>query len=259
MARKSLFELINNASKEEHDYASEFLTDLTFSIEKYDKIHEHASSNTISPSSMKCERGMVYKLIGTEKDKEKRSYQIIDICQSGSQRHEAIQQSICNMKEIGLDCEYVNVKDYVEEHNLPLRIGKEGTFETHLYSDKHRASFLCDGIIKYKGIYYILEIKTESSGKFLKQKDVMEKHKNQAIAYSLFLGIPSIMFLYENRDILSKKTFIYTPTKKEKKELEEKIFRCLQNASNNVIPEKPKEYGRDLCQYCPYKNRCENE
>lgn len=262
MGRKSLFELINNAKKEEKDYASEFLTDLTYSIEKWDKINEHESSKTISPSSMKCFRAMVFKLMGKPKDKEKRSYQLIDICANGSSRHEALQQMIYNMKNLGIDCDYVNVKDYVEKHKLPLRVGKasdfdRGEFETHLYSDKYCASFLCDGMLKYKGKYFILEIKTESASKFMKQKDVMEEHKNQATAYSLFLGIPDVMFLYENRDLLNKKVYVYTPTKQDKHNLECTILDAIKHAKDNKIPDKPVDAGKELCKYCSYKEVCD--
>ena len=261
MARRNLFELINNAQKDEKDYASEFLTDLTYSIEKLEAMDEHESSKTISPSNMKCFRSMVFKLMGKPKDKGKRSYQLIDICANGTSRHEALQDIIYNMKNINIDCEYVNVKDYIAEYNLPLRVGKEsdfdkGEFETHLYSDKYRASFLCDGIIKYKGKYFILEIKTESSGKFIKQKDVMEEHKNQATAYSLFLGIQDVMFLYENRDILSKKVYIYTPSEQDKHNLGCLMLDAIKHADDNIVPDKPKNAGRELCQYCSYREVC---
>lgn len=261
MGRKALLDLISNAQKEEQDYAAEFLTDLTYAIEKWDKLNESEASKTISPSNMKCFRSMVFKLMGKPKDKEKHSYQIIDICANGTSRHEALQQMICNMKNLNIDCEYVNVKDYVEEHKLPLRVGKssnfeQGEFETHLYSDRFHASFLCDGIIKYKGKYFILEIKTESSGKFMKQKDVMEEHKNQATAYSLFLDISDVMFLYENRDVLNKKVYIYTPSKQDKENLKHLILDAISYAENSIIPDKPANAGRDLCQYCSYKEVC---
>lgn len=259
MSRRSLFDLINNAQKEEKDYASEFLTDLIYSIEKYDKLNEHINSKTVSPSSMKCLRAMVFKLLGKPKDKAKIPYTLIHICESGSQRHEALQKAILNMKDMGIDCEYVNVKDYVTEHNLPLRVGTEsdfenGIYETHLYDDKNRISFLCDGIIKYKGKYFILEIKTESAGKFMKQKDVMAEHKYQATAYSLLLDIPDVMFLYENRDVLNKKVYIYTPTKQEKDKLQQKILSAIDYADKNEIPPKPVEVG---CRYCSYKEVCD--
>lgn len=264
MSRKALLDLISNAQKDEQDYASEFLTDLTYATEKLDKLNESEASKTISPSSMKCLRAMVFKLLGRPKDREKASYQIIDICASGTSRHESLQKMIYNMNSLGIDCEYVNVKNYVKSHKLPLRIGKpsnfkKGEFETHLYSDKYRASFLCDGIIKYKGKYFILEIKTESSGKFMKQKDVMEEHKNQAIAYSLFLDIPDVMFLYENRDVLNKKVYIYTPSRQDKEKLQQLILDAINNADTNTIPAKPDNVSRELCQYCSYKEVCNKE
>lgn len=261
MSRKALLDLISNAQKDEQDYASEFLTDLIYATEKWDKMNGVEASKTISPSNMKCSRAMVFKLLGKPRDKEKASYQLIDICANGTSRHEALQKMIYNMNSLGIDCEYVNVKDYVKKHKLPLRIGrasnfKKGEFETHLYSDRYSASFLCDGIILYKGKYFILEIKTESSGKFMKQKDVMDEHKNQATAYSLFLDIPDVMFLYENRDVLNKKVYVYTPSKQDKDRLEKLMLEAIQCANNNIIPDKPANVSRELCQYCSYKEVC---
>lgn len=259
MSRRTLFDLINNATKDEKDYASEFLTDLTYSIEKLDKLNEHESSQSVSPSSMKCIRSMVFKLMGKPKDKAKKPYTLINICESGSQRHEALQRTIYQMKDVGIDCEYVNVEDYIKENNIRLIVQKSsdfatGRYETHLYSLPYRASFLCDGVIKYKGKYFILEIKTESSGKFMKQKDVMEEHKAQATAYSLLLGIPDVMFVYENRDVLNKKAYIYTPTEQEKQVLEQKILKAIACNASNKIPDKPIDVD---CRYCNYKEVCD--
>ena len=261
MARKMLFDLIESASKEEKDVADDFVLDLTYAIQKFDKMNERPASPTISPSQMKCERAMVYKLTSVPMDKQENSYQLINICQSGTDRHQDLQNTIYHMKELGLDIEYVNVKDYIKKNKLPLEIKKpsnfsKGEYETKLYSEQYRASFLCDGIIKYKGKYYILEIKTESTRKFQSQEDVMDAHKNQATAYSLLLGIDDVMFLYENRDVCTKKAYIYTPSADDKRRLTEVIERCIRYADEGKIPMKPYTANKTMCEYCNYKEKC---
>jgi CRISPR/Cas system-associated exonuclease Cas4 (RecB family) len=257
--------MIKGAKKEEVDYATDFLSSLTYTIEKVNQENKHKPSATFSPSSMKCDRQMIYKLLSVPIDDKKDSYQLVGICESGTDRHEHIQSYVNKMKDMDIDCEYINVADYVREHKLPLRIGKESNFldefETHLYTYEdnevfpYNSSFLCDGIIKFKGKYFILEIKTQASMKAMRQTDVQEEHKAQATAYSLFLGINDVMFLYEDRDLLGKKCFIYSPTEEEKNNLQDRLLKDWAMYKNNTICAKP-DVDRKVCLYCAYKKTC---
>lgn len=264
--------MIEDASKGKQDYANDFLTGLTYTIEKLDKDDTYMPSPTFSPSGMKCERSMIYKLLSVKPDDRKTSYQLVDICANGTDSHQRLQNYVNKMKSCGIDCEYINVADdYVRKYKLPLFIGKESNFidefETHLYTfdkkkgvDKHSifpypVSFLCDGIIKLNGKYFILEIKTQASMKAMRQKDVQEEHKIQATAYSLFLGIDDVMFLYEDRDLLGKKCFVYTPTKEEKVALHKKLIMCYNMSKEGKVIAKP-NVDKKVCNYCNYKHTC---
>lgn len=261
MSRKSLVKMIKQSQKP-FDFADSFLTDLQYTIVKLDKLDTKPPSNSVSPSQMKCIRQMAYKLLGVPLNEEKdKSPNFVDICNVGRMRHEALQNTIYHMKDFGLNCEYVDVANYVKEHNIDVRIGtvsdfENGIYETHLYSDKYHASFLCDGIIKYKNKYFILEIKTESGFKYLKQKGIQEEHKNQAIAYSLLLGIPDVMFLYEDRDLLNKKAYIYTPTYEEKEMLAGNIFYAIDKVKLNKVPALTWSKSEKICGYCSYCRQC---
>ena len=260
--------MIKGAKEKEVDYATDFLSSLTYTIEKYNMDNKHMPSATFSPSSMKCDRQMIYKLLSVPIDNKKDSYQLVGICESGTARHEVIQSYVNKMKDMSIDCEYINVADYVREHKLPLKIGKESNFvdefETHLYT-KHDfgennpfvfdSSFLCDGIIKFNGKYFILEIKTQASMKAMRQTDVQEEHKAQATAYSLFLGINDVMFLYEDRDLLGKKCFIYSPTDEERSNLLKRLNSDWGLAMNKTICAKP-NLDKKVCLYCNYKKEC---
>jgi hypothetical protein len=172
-----------------------------------------------------------------------------------------MQNVIFNMGKLSPDIEFINVGDYIRKNNIPLTIKKEanfkkGIFETHLYSKELNLSFLCDGLLKFKGKYYILEIKTEGSGKFMGHKDVHDEHKIQACCYSTMLQVDSVIFLYENRDFLGKKCYLYTPTKLDKQELLEKLNKGIACVNNKKIPASPENKGRDLCKYCKYVSKC---
>ena len=269
--------MIENASNKnvvsEVKYADEFLAGLIYTIEEEAKNNKYMPSPTFSPSGMKCERSMIYKLLAVPPDDKKESHQLVSICENGSERHEVIQSYVNKMKDNNIDCEYINVADYVREHKLPLFIGKESNFidefETHLYTfDKtvgvdetsefpYPVSFLCDGIIKLKGKYFILEIKTQASIKAMRQTYVHEEHKAQATAYSMLLGIADVMFLYEDRDLLGKKCFVYSPTKEEKTALHNKLVVCYNKSKENKVVAKP-ELDRKACLYCAYKKTCKS-
>ena len=117
---------------------------------------------------------------------------------------------------------------------------------------------MCDGVIRYKGEYYILEIKTESSFKFNNRTDVDASHYTQACTYSYTLQIPQVLFLYENRDTCQKKAYVYKPTQETINELVlDKIEQCELHLEEHRVPPIPKDISAKTCRYCNYKTICE--
>jgi CRISPR/Cas system-associated exonuclease Cas4 (RecB family) len=114
-------------------------------------------------------------------------------------------------------------------------------------------SFLTDGIIKYKGKYYILEIKTMNTQKYIESKQVRSEHTAQGTLYCLLFHLSSVLYLYEDRGMLNKKAFLYNVTEEMKDELVQKmqyISDCVEKQTPPDIPENKK------CTYCPYMNLC---
>ena len=95
-----------------------FLSDLKRSIELSDKANERKPSQTYKPSSMHCIRNMYFQRIGAEQDDGFTSYTLIGICNSGSDIHQRIQQATLDMTKNGIDCEYINVADFVKQRGL---------------------------------------------------------------------------------------------------------------------------------------------
>ena len=262
--RNNLRKLIESANKDIPVQQS-FLQELKKSIEMTDQKNKRKGSNCYKPSSMKCIRQSYYMVSGHEPDEESSGYCLVGICQSGSDIHEHIQQAVIDMKENGFDCEYVNVAEYVRSHNLEhLEIKKEpdfenGEYETKLYNKELNISFLCDGIIRYKHKYYILELKTETSYKFMSRKDVAEEHHNQAITYSLNLGINDVLFVYISRDNNDMKSYLYTPTQDEKDYIVDYITTCDGYVDRGICPPKPEGLEKKICTYCSYKSLCKKD
>lgn len=259
---RALLNVLNlvGSAKEEMPIEQAFLSDLKASIEKQDEKNKRKPSKSYKPSSLHCIRNMYFQITGAELESDRASCELVGICESGTDRHDRIQKAVMAMKNTGIDCEYVDVGKYVIENNLTdLKIISKNGNETKLFNEKLNMSFLCDGIIRYKSRYYILEIKTETSNKFWDRAAMNPEHILQGTAYSLNFNIDEVIFLYECRDNCAKKSYILNVTDEMKKNLMDKIKNCNAYVSDNVVPPKPDDITRKTCLYCNYSKLCKGE
>lgn len=253
---KNVCRLINEQKKQE-PIEKQFVQDLKRSIELNDKKDSRQSSNYYKPSSLHCIRNMFYQRKGIKGDAESTAT-LIGICESGTDRHLRIQEAVSRMKENDMDCEYIDVAGYICYRDLQdLDIIEQCGFETKLFNKKLLMRFLCDGIIRYKGKYYILEIKTESTYKWTSRNGVADEHKNQATAYALNFWIDSVLFLYINRDTCDMKAYMYTPTNEEKFKLKNMLIECEDYVEKDVLPDKSLGISSKICSYCDYRELCQ--
>lgn len=262
MARNSLKNVCRliEAAKNQLPPEQSFLADLKRSIELTDEKNSRIPSQTYKPSSMNCLRNMWYQVTGKTPDKVNSNACLVGICESGTDRHERIQTAVAMMKQNKIDCEYVDVGKFVKERKLDyLQVKSKRGNETHLFHKDLNLSFLCDGIIRYKGHYYILEIKTESIYKWQNRQDVAEEHRMQGTAYSTCLGINEVIFLYINRDNSDMKSYMFNVTDAMKQEFVGKIEECDGYVERLICPPKPKNVPKKACEYCNYRNSCKKE
>ena len=114
---KNICKLIDSVT-ESLSPEQEFLNDLKRSIELDDSKNQRIPSKTYKPSGMNCIRASYYQVSGIEPDKSNSSYTLIGICNSGTDIHIRIQTAVEQMKDNGVDCEYIDVADYVKSRNL---------------------------------------------------------------------------------------------------------------------------------------------
>lgn len=261
MARsKALLNLLNMVDEEELSVERQFLNDLQASIELTEERAKRKPSQSYKPSSLHCIRNMYYQIIGVEEKHDRASSELIGICESGTDRHDRIQKAIMCMRENNIDCEYVDVETYVKARDLKdIKVVEKSGNETKLFNKTLNMSFLCDGIIRYKGNYYILEIKTENSNKFWNRQGVNPDHILQGTAYSLNLGLEDVVFLYECRDNCNKKTYMLHVTDEMRKNLEEKIKKCDTYVIDKIVPPIPDDISKTYCAYCNYSLRCKED
>lgn len=257
---KNVSRLIELANKEVPINES-FLADYKRSVELDANKYDGIPSQTFKPSGMNCKRGCYYQIVGVKPDTETASFNMVGICDSGTDIHVRTQTAIMGMKENGIDCEWIDVEQYIKEHNLDYLIVREkkGT-ETKLYDTRYGTyiSFMCDGIIKYKGKYYIIEIKTESSNKWYSRTDVDKKHYHQAISYANSFNIDDVLFIYRERDLLNTKCYLFHVTREMKNDLVAFIEDVQGYVDRKITP--PKEDLPTInCKYCGYLNHCKGD
>ncbi len=252
----NVMRLINEVNKTT-DIADQFLNDLKYSIEKQANKEQYKPSQTFKPSSFNCLRNAYFQLIGAELDNDTTTYNIQGICDSGTDAHIRIQKALQQMKENGIDLEYVDVEEFIKNRNLTdLEIKDKKEIETKLYNKKYNMSFMTDGIIKYKSKYFIFEFKTETADKFYKRTGVDEKHYNQAIMYAINFHLDKVIFLYQNRNTMDLKAYLFEVTEEMKQDILNKIGIVNQAVTDKIPPKKDENLLKNQCNYCSYKTIC---
>lgn len=242
----------------ENSVADMFINDLIHSMELESK-NTHIPTQTFKPSGIGgCTRGLYYQLKGESPDGDSSTYNMIGIGESGTDRHERLQNYVKRMKKNGINCKWVNVGTYLRRHKVtdPEVVEKKGN-ETKLYSHKYNMRFMCDGLIQYNGEYYIIEIKTESTHKFNRHQEPWPSHKLQATCYSMTIGVPKVIFIYEDRDNCTKKGYLVEVTEPMIERVESIINTVNWYVEQNQVPPMAEEPSK--CMYCNYKNQCRKD
>lgn len=255
---KNIAKLVQQATVKNQTPADEFENYLKQSIVMMERKNQRAPSKTYKPSSMGgCLRRVYFEVEGAPVDGDPTiNIEAVGMAESGTDRHERIQQAVISMKEFGMDCEWIDVEEYLKQYPQPgTRVIERKGNEFKLRNDILNMSFLCDGIIKFGGRYYILEIKTEVSFKWNPRQDAEDKHKSQASCYSSCLGIDDIMFVYEQRDMCAKKYYHISITEEDKIERVIHVISTVEEHRRvGTVPEKTED--KKECTYCPFKGEC---
>lgn len=236
------------------DIIGEFTSELKNGL--YNSRGSYKPSTYFSPSSMKCGRNMYYKKRGITPEDGYTPYFMVGIQEIGDFRHHKLQSIISQLCYDGF--EWVDIEEYIKIKELnDIHYNGQDGFEAILKDKKNHLSFRCDGLLKINGIYYLLEIKTESHLKFDKRKEVAKEHLAQITAYGLALEVDKAIFIYENRSNSMLKTFEIDIPLKDKMELQDKIKDVLCHDLMNTPP--PAEKSSINCSYCRYKTECESD
>lgn len=226
------------------------------------------ASKYISPSKLYCEVYEALKLQGQPMMGEEESFESRGYAEAGNSRHQAIQKFLINNPEV----EWVDPEEYVKEKELPFEVKpnflvekliskypeipvKEakdllGEYEVNLVHKTQPLSFKLDGLIKYKGEYYILEIKTIGKKDF--ESVPLDKHQDQGLAYSFLLKIDKIAWVYECRENFKIKVAFQLIREEEHQSIRNRLNRIIKFKDNLTKLER----NLNRCTYCRYKAKC---
>lgn len=206
------------------------------------------------PSSMYgCDRMLFFMRVMGGSDEEEKDTNLIEICNSGTDRHLRIQKLVEDME--GVTC--LDLEEVVKEANQKgiktefMGWNSDHT-EARCKNDELSLYFQPDGVINFMGKDVILEIKTESTYQHSNRYEPKLDHKYQATCYGMGLGIDYVLFFYEDRNFCGKKPYLWKITDEMKSEVLSKISRVNKAIKVGAPPEK----NEDKCTYCKYKNEC---
>ena len=226
------------------------------------------STKNLSPSKLYCEVFEAFRLNGTPMAAEEESFETTGYKEAGNSRHQAIQEFLINNPEV----EWLDPAKWVEEHDLPFYVkpSREVTnliekhpeisieeakrilkdYEILLQHKTQPLSFKLDGLIKYKGIVYILEIKTVNKRDL--EKSPLDKHQYQGKCYSFLLKVDRIAWVYESRENFKIKVSFQLVREEEHQEIRNRLNRIIKyrNDINKL------ERNTSKCQYCRYRPKC---
>ena len=224
-------------------------------------------SDYYTPSGMGCIRSMYYKRRKVVPDNSDIAYADISCADTGTRRHEAIQDVLIWMTEHNNRFMYIDVDNYVKQKQKRGKcidlvvLGKSGA-ETSLLDKKRNIKFRCDGIIydKIDKLFYLFEFKNQISFKASGKKEVDPAHYCQVNCYCAELDLDKALVTYENRDTGE----LYCPevfkvSEYDKKLIMDKVDKCESFASKGTVPKRPTGLAAITCRYCDYKKTCKHD
>ncbi len=256
MGLKSLLKVAQGKNAESVSFEDNFLKAYEEAVRRKELAERQiAPSDYIRPSSMYgCERMIFFQRVhGGSVNGEQDDVPLIEICQSGTDRHLDIQHIVELME--GVEC--LDLEEVVKEANqkgikTEFLGWNEDHTEARCKNDELSIYFQPDGVIRFMGKEVILEVKTESTYQFSNRYEPKEDHKWQATSYGMGLGIDWVLFLYEDRNFCKKKAYLWKIPDEMKEKVRAKIHTVNTACKTGIPPEK----NEDKCTYCKYKNEC---
>ena len=240
----------NSASSSEF---IEFYENLVTS--KIAECSDRLPSKTFAPSSVRCQRKSWFRLRGVSPDILKQPDLTLEFsAEIGTACHRIIQN---NLKS-ALGEDWIAVKDFLAANPIPfvytLTESDDG-LETKVEIEDPPVRFACDGIIRWKGKLYLLEIKTSEYSSFNDLTDAKPIHLDQIKCYATLLGISDVLVLYQDRQYGNLKCYELYISDADKSKIMADFKHVQYMASANLAPDRL-DRSDYMCVNCEYRKKC---
>lgn len=212
-------------------------------------------SQTFAPSSVRCKRISWFRLRGVQPDITKNPDLTLNFTADiGTACHRIIQENLVDLYKDN----WVSVEDYLKEHppGYQYELTQAG-LETQVAILDPPVKFACDGILRIKDKYYLLEIKTSDYMSFGELTGPKSQHIDQIRCYATLLGITDVLVLYVDRQYGAMKCFELHISLEEMNEVKQ-MFEDVQNLATAMIapPKLPANDSWCTPSHCIYYNKC---
>lgn len=224
------------------------------------KLSANAASiphQTFAPSSMRCDRRSWFRLRGVAPDTNRVPDMALNFtAEIGTACHRIIQSNLIEL----LGDDWIAVPKYLASiefpYNYSLEVSGDG-LETKICIQDPPINFACDGIVKYDGELYLLEIKTSEFSAWQDMMNPKSEHIDQILCYATLLQLDHILMMYQDRQYGGLKCYELRVAPSQKQGVLDKVNRVMEAVRTNIAPDGlPK--GDKWCtpQMCSYYNKC---
>jgi len=210
---------------------------------------------TIAPSAAYCMKQNWFRLRGVQPDTPGKPDKGLDFtAQIGTACHESIQTLL---QEI-LGDDWLDVGEYLKS----IKPKYEYTVEPHGFESRIAITnppirFACDGIIRWKGEIWLLEIKTSDFSSWDALTGPKPIHIDQVKSYATLFGISKVLMIYQDRQYGGLKCFEVRISELDMKATWDS-FNYLVDMADKNLPPKGLPSGDSRCSssMCPYYKKC---
>lgn len=221
-------------------------------------IIEHNSRpkhQTFAPSQMRCDRISWFRLRGVQPDKITNPDRTLNFsAEVGTACHQVIQDRLAHCDEI----EWLHVNQFLSEHSdYDYDVSQNGYEQQIELRKPFPIRFACDGLIRFRGHIYLLEIKTSEFSSFQELVEPKPKHMDQIKCYAAILDVSNVLVLYQDRAYGELKCFEIVISDIEKQQIRDKMTHVMDLVEAQIAPDKlPKGDPDCNANMCPYFQKC---
>lgn len=210
---------------------------------------------TIAPSAAYCMKQNWFRLRGVQPDKVNKTDRGLDFtAQLGTACHENIQLLLSEV--LGED--WLDVGQYLESisPSFSYTVEKFG-FESRIAITNPPIRFACDGIIRWRGKIYLLEIKTAEFSSWDSLTGPKDIHIDQVKSYASLFGIHDVLMIYQDRQYGGLKCFEIHISDLDMQATWDTFYYIVDMADKNLPPAGlPSGDSRCSSSMCPYYKKC---